>query len=35
MLEVKNIGKPYAEKPRVRFDEGKLRAAAVTRCLLL
>lgn len=24
MLEMKNIGKPYAGKPLVRFDEGEL-----------
>jgi len=25
MLEEENIGKPYAGKPLVRFDEGELR----------
>jgi len=37
-LRKKNIGKPYAGKPLVRFDEGRLRNLPFyqqVRCLLL
>jgi hypothetical protein len=38
MLEMKNIGKPYAGEPLVRFDEGRLCKLLFIndlRCLLL
>jgi len=33
MLEKKNIGKPYAGKPLVRFDEGELLKHYIHRVL--
>ncbi|BCE00328.1 hypothetical protein TYM08_P0391 [Marinicellulosiphila megalodicopiae] len=35
MLEKKDIGKPYAGEPHVRFDEGRLSCFFRCGCLLL
>jgi hypothetical protein len=35
MLEMKNIGKPYAGEPLVRFDEGRLHNLMISLSYLV